>query len=60
MWIVIISFIVFCLAFSAMAIGTLLGGKRIQGSCGGIARIPGIESDCDACETACDGYSLKK
>jgi len=54
MWTFIISFILFCLALTAMALGVMLSGKRITGSCGGIARISGISSDCDGCEKTCD------
>lgn len=53
MWIYFFSFIVFCLALAVMATGTLWGGKRIRGSCGGIAGIPGIASDCLACGKPC-------
>lgn len=53
MWTFIISFILFCLALAAMAIGVMLGGKRIKGSCGGIAQIPGIDSACGACSKPC-------
>ncbi len=57
MWTFIISFILFCLALTAMAIGTILGGKSIAGSCGGIAGITGLKSSCDACSEPCKNKS---
>nr|VFK16112.1 MAG: Protein of unknown function (DUF539) [Candidatus Kentron sp. LPFa] len=53
MEIFIISFIIILLAVLGMAIGFLLQGpkRRIRGSCGGIASIPGMEGECcGACE----------
>ncbi|MDJ0864009.1 MAG: (Na+)-NQR maturation NqrM [Gammaproteobacteria bacterium] len=29
-----------------MSLGVIVSGRRIQGSCGGLSSIPGIESDC--------------
>ena len=43
---IFIAFLVFALAVLLMSLGVLLGGRRIQGSCGGLGNIPGIESDC--------------
>lgn len=57
MWTFIISFILFCLAVAAMAIGVMLKGKHIKGSCGGIARILGIENNCGGCSKPCDKHA---
>ncbi|WPL19499.1 hypothetical protein Thiowin_04630 [Thiorhodovibrio winogradskyi] len=38
---------IFLLAFLGMAIGVLRGGRGITGSCGGLAHLPGITSDCN-------------
>ncbi|MBK5968952.1 MULTISPECIES: hypothetical protein [Thiorhodovibrio] len=38
--------LLFLLAFLGMAIGVLRGGRGIAGSCGGLAHLPGITSDC--------------
>jgi hypothetical protein len=38
--------LIFLLAFLGMAIGVLRGGRGIAGSCGGLAHLPGITSDC--------------
>ncbi|MCF7985076.1 MAG: (Na+)-NQR maturation NqrM [Thiohalocapsa sp.] len=38
--------IVFPLAFAGLALGMLAGRHGISGSCGGLNRIPGVESDC--------------
>ena len=43
---VILGFIVFTAAVLALCAGTLLGGRRIAGSCGGLNNLPGIQSDC--------------
>ena len=43
---ILIAFLVFGLAVLLMSLGVILTGRRIQGSCGGLGNIPGIESDC--------------
>jgi hypothetical protein len=40
------SMLFFMLAMVLMSVGVILNGRRIQGSCGGLSAIPGIESDC--------------
>ncbi len=37
---------VFSFAVLLLCLGTLVGGRRIHGSCGGLNRLMGIESDC--------------
>jgi len=62
---VLIAFLVFVLAVLLMSLGVMLSGRRIQGSCGGLGNIPGIESDCgglcrgdgDTQRTACRRHS---
>lgn len=50
----LIAFLVFALVIAGMSIGVLAGRGRIQGSCGGLNQIPGIESDCGgACRRPC-------
>lgn len=50
----ILSFVIFSLAVLGLATGLLLSGRRIQGSCGGLNQIPGVESDCGgACRRPC-------
>jgi hypothetical protein len=45
---------VFVLAFGALALGVMAGRARIDGSCGGLNRLPGVESDCGgACRRPC-------
>ena len=36
----------FAFAVLLMSIGVIFGGRRIHGSCGGLANLPGIKSDC--------------
>lgn len=48
----IISFVVFLMVVLIMAIGVILGKRKIQGSCGGLANV-GIEKSCD-CDTSCN------
>lgn len=38
--------VLFPLVFLGMAVGLLFGRRGITGSCGGLAHLPGIESDC--------------
>lgn len=45
---VILTLLLVCLVFAAMAVGVLLGRKPIQGSCGGLGAV-GVEGDCGAC-----------
>ena len=40
------SMLFFALAVALMSLGVILNGRRIQGSCGGLNTIPGIDSDC--------------
>lgn len=49
----ILVFIVFLLAVAGMSIGVLMGRKKIQGSCGGVGAIDGLESSCK-CENPCE------
>ena len=45
---VILSFIILALVITGMAIGVILQGKPIKGSCGGIAAL-GMGQACDIC-----------
>lgn len=49
----IATFLVMLLAVAAMAVGVMLGGRRIQGSCGGLSTIDGLENACGACSKPC-------
>ena len=58
---VILAFIVLGTIMAAMAIGVILQGKPIKGSCGGIAAL-GMGKDCDICggdRTKCDTEKKK-
>ena len=44
---ILAAFLAFAFAILLMSVGVIFGGRRIQGSCGGLANLPGIESDCD-------------
>lgn len=49
-----LSFVIFSLAVLGLASGLFLSGRRIQGSCGGLNKLSGIESDCGgACRRPC-------
>lgn len=50
----LITFFVFLLVITFMALGVLFGRKRIQGSCGGLSSI-GIDKNCD-CEEVCGDH----
>lgn len=43
-----IAFVVLLLVVAGMAIGVMLSGRRITGSCGGLSAIPGLDR-CDVC-----------
>jgi hypothetical protein len=48
------SLVIFALAAVALGIGVLRGRGAIEGSCGGLNRIPGVESDCGGtCRRPC-------
>jgi len=48
------SIVIFALAAVALGIGVLRGRGAIEGSCGGLNRIPGVESDCGGtCRRPC-------
>lgn len=49
----LITFIVMMLAGLGMAAGLLLNNNELKGSCGGLANIPGIASDC-SCANPCE------
>ncbi len=51
---IILSFAIFALAILGLASGLLLSGRRIQGSCGGLNQVPGVDSDCGGvCRRPC-------
>lgn len=52
--------IIFPLAFAGLALGLLTGRRGITGSCGGLARIPGIDSDCRGACRSRDGSCPKR
>ena len=46
---IILAMVVFGAAVLGLCLGTILGGRRIAGSCGGLnglGNLPGIQSDC--------------
>jgi hypothetical protein len=50
----LLALLVFLLVIAGMAIGVLRGRAPISGSCGGLNRIPGVDSDCaGACRASC-------
>ncbi len=48
-----ITFVILLLAGLGMATGLLLNKRELKGSCGGLANIPGIGSDC-SCSNPCE------
>ena len=51
----ILSFLVFLAAVGGLALGLVLSGRRIEGSCGGLNKIPGADSDCGGlCRRPCE------
>ena len=48
------SIVIFALVALGLGLGVLRGRSAIEGSCGGLNRIPGLESDCGgACRRPC-------
>ena len=54
----IFAFIFFVLVVAAMAIGAILQGKKLQGSCGGLGAIMG--DDCEFCDNKAECKDKKK
>lgn len=50
----LIAFVVIAIAVLGMAVGVLFGRRGIQGSCGGLNTIQGLESSCSACCGSCE------
>jgi hypothetical protein len=51
----LLTMLVFLAVVAAMAVGVLSGRRAISGSCGGLNRIPGVESDCGGtCRNPCN------
>ena len=50
MMIVIVTFAVFLFIMTIMAVGYIIAGKSIKGSCGGLNAIEGLDGACDICE----------
>ncbi len=45
---VLLAIVIFLILIAGMAIGVIMGGKPIAGSCGGMSAI-GMEKACDVC-----------
>lgn len=54
MKIFLVTFVVMLAAVGAMAIGVILNGRRITGTCGGLNNIKGLEETCEICSTPCE------
>ncbi len=55
---VAVAFLVFLLVIGGMALGVILQGKRITGSCGGLGAIKGIDQ-CGVCGKSFDDPEVK-
>lgn len=58
----IVSFAVFALLMSAMAIGVIVGRAPISGSCGGVGKILGTPQKCEICgddPTRCESEQVR-
>ncbi len=57
----LLAFAIFLAAVAGLAAGLVLSGRRIQGSCGGLNNVPGVESDCGgACRQPCERRRLAR
>ena len=54
---IVIAFLVMLLVVAGMAVGVIVTGRRITGSCGGLSAIPGVER-CDICGRSMEDGSL--
>lgn len=43
------SFLIFSILLTAMAVGVMLGRRPIQGSCGGLKAMDGLDGGCEIC-----------
>ena len=62
MMIMLLAFGFMLLVVAAMAVGVIMGGKPITGSCGGLSAI-GMKSSCDVCggkDEVCEKENQKK
>ncbi len=51
---IILSFLVFIIVVLSMSIGVFYGRRALRGSCGGLNKISGIDSDCGGqCRRPC-------
>jgi len=46
---VLVTFSVFIFIMAIMAVGYIVAGKSIKGSCGGLNAIEGLDGACDMC-----------
>lgn len=53
MAIFLISFVVITLAVLGMAVGVLCGRRVLQGRCGGLTSIEGLDTACESCASPC-------
>jgi hypothetical protein len=57
---IILSFFILLIVVLIMSIGILYGRRGLQGSCGGLNKIPGIKSDCNGqCHRVCRNKKTK-
>jgi hypothetical protein len=54
---ILIAFVIFALAALAMAVGVIVSGKQIKGSCGGLAGMKDENGDsvCMSCSRGAEG-----
>lgn len=50
----LVTFFVMLAAIGAMAIGVILGGRRITGTCGGLNNMGELEGTCELCAKPCE------
>ena len=54
----LVAVVVFALALAGMAVGVMVRGRPIKGSCGGINNIEGVERVC-GCNDPCELKQLR-
>jgi len=50
---IILVFVLLLVIVAGMSIGVIFSGRKIKGSCGGVAKMMGVKSNC-SCDKPCE------
>lgn len=54
----VLSFLIFVLAALGLAVGTLVRGSVLKGSCGGLGAAAGVTDGCGFCQPSCNTQEI--